>query len=343
MNSELYPWLIQPWSELQARRKSLPHALLVHGRPGLGKTVLARLFAQRLLCEGPADGDLPCGGCAACLWFEQGNHPDFRLLEPEALSAAEAEPRTAEGEPRKREGEAASRQIRIDQVRELQDFLAIGTHRGGLRVVVVRPAEAMNVATANALLKSLEEPPPKTAFVLVSSAPDRLLPTVRSRCQRIGVAPATAAAAIAWLRARGLQDAGAALAYAANAPLAALEDAEERAVRDSLVAGRLAAGTRDALELADACQGVAPARVIVWLQKWVVDLALARTAGTTRYHQRHAAALRALAGSLALERLLKFERSLVEAAAVAQHPLNPRLFLEDVFLRYGQIWETRSG
>ena len=343
MNVKLYPWLIQPWNQLQSRRTNLPHALLIHGRPGLGKTVLAKLFAQRLLCEGPSGGDLPCGECAACRWFEQANHPDFRLLEPEALSAAEGDARTTEGEPRKREGEAASRQIRIDQVRELHDFLAIGTHRGGLRVIILRPAEAMNLATANALLKSLEEPPPSTLFILVSSAPDRLLPTVRSRCQKVGVAAATAAEAVGWLQSRGVADGEAALAYAANAPLAALEDAEERAARDSFVAGRLAGGNRDALELVDACQGVAPARVVSWLQKWAVDLALARTVGSVRYHQRHTAALRTLAGSLALERLLRFERSLAEAAAVAQHPLNPRLFLEDVFLRYAQIWEARSG
>jgi DNA polymerase-3 subunit delta' len=318
----------------------LPHALLVHGRSGLGKTVLARLFAQRLLCEGPADADLPCGTCPACAWFAQGNHPDFRILEPEAL----AEAREPEDEPRKRESETASRQIRIDQVRELQDFLAIGTHRGGLRAVVVRPAEAMNTATANALLKSLEEPPPGTVFILVSSAPERLLPTVRSRCQKIPVAPASAADAIGWLRARGVaHDVEAALAYAANAPLAALEDTEERAVRDAFVAGRLATGARDALELADACQGVAPPRVVLWLRKWAVDLVLARTAGTVRYHQRHASALRGLAGSLAPERLLKFERSLAGAAAVAQHPLNPRLFLEDVFLRYARLWEAHDG
>lgn len=339
MNRELYPWLTPAWRQFQARRANLPHALLVHGRSGLGKTALATLFGQRLLCEGPANSDLPCGKCAACLWFEQGNHPDFRLLEPEAL----AEPRAGDGEPRKREGETASRQIRIDQVRELQDFLAIGTHRGGLRVVVVRPAEAMNVATANALLKSLEEPPPKTVFLLVSSAPDRLLPTVRSRCQRLAVAPASAADAVGWLRAHGIPDAENALAYAANAPLAAVEDAEERAARDALIAGRLADGNRDALELADSCQGVAPSRVIYWLQKWTVDLVLARTAGTVRYHQRHAPVLRALAGALAPDRLLRFERSLTEAAAVSQHPLNPRLFLEDIFLRYAQIWEARSG
>jgi DNA polymerase-3 subunit delta' len=339
MNVDLYPWLALPWKQLQGRRANLPHALLVHGRPGLGKTALATLFARRLLCEGPVGGDLPCGACSACLWFGQGNHPDFRILEPDALS----EPRATEGEPRKREGETASRQIRIDQVRELQDFLAVGTHRGGVRVIVVRPAESMNVATANALLKSLEEPPPKTVFLLVSSAPDRLLPTVRSRCQKIGVAPASAADATAWLRTRGVQDAEAALAYAANAPLAALEDADERAVRDLFVASRLAGGTRDALELTDACQGVAPARVISWLQKWAVDLVLARAAGTVRYHQRHTPALRALADPLALERLIRFERSLAGSAAVALHPLNPRLFLEDVFLRYGQIWEARSG
>jgi DNA polymerase-3 subunit delta' len=339
MNNITYPWLSEPWKRLQARRADLPHALLLHGRPGLGKTALATLFARRLLCEGPVEGDLPCGTCAACLWFAQGNHPDFRVLEPEALS----EPRPTEGETRKREGEAASRQIRIDQVRELQDFLAIGTHRGGLRVVVVRPAEAMNLATANALLKSLEEPPPGTAFLLVSSAPDRLLPTVRSRCQKIAVAPANAADAAAWLKTHGLQDAEAALAYAANAPLAALEDADERAVRDAFVAGRLSGGVRDAIELTDACQGVAPARVISWLQKWAVDLVLARAAGTVRYHRRHTPALRALVDPLPLERLLRFERSLAESAAVAQHPLNPRLFLEDVFLRYAQIWEARSG
>jgi DNA polymerase III subunit delta' len=339
MTQELFPWLEQSWGELRSRRASLPDALLLHGRSGLGKTVLARLFAKRLLCEGPAAGDLPCGECPACLWFEQGNHPDFRVLEPEALS----ESREPEGEGRKREGETASRQIRIDQVRDLQGFLAIGTHRGGIRVVVVRPAEAMNGATANALLKSLEEPPPRTLFLLVSSTPDRLLPTVRSRCQKIGIAPASPEAAVPWLRARGVTDAEAALAYSARAPLAALEDGEERTARDALIAGRLASGSRDALELADACQGVPPARVIVWMQKWAVDMALARTGGTVRYHLRQATALQRLAGSLALDRLLRFERSLAGAAAVSQHPLNPRLVLEDVFLRYAQLWEARGG
>src|SRR5215467_5358096 len=84
------------------------------------------------------DESLPCGRCEACVWFGQGNHPDFRLIQPEALAeSAEPDPGS-----RKREGESSSRQIRIEQIREVQEFLAIGTHRRGLRVVLVRPAEA---------------------------------------------------------------------------------------------------------------------------------------------------------------------------------------------------------
>jgi DNA polymerase-3 subunit delta' len=337
MNNIIFPWLSSAWDQLVARRQALPPALLIQGRSGLGKTALGTAFAQSLLCEGATEAP-PCGRCEACLWFRQGNHPDFRLLQPEALD--ESPP--PEGDVRRRDGEAASRQIRIDQVRDLQAFLAIGTHRRGLRVVLIRPAEAMNVAAANALLKGLEEPLPGTVFLLVSSAPDRLLPTVRSRCQRVLVAPAPAADAVPWLTSQGVSDPDAALAYAANAPLAALENAADRPVRDALLRA-LASGERDALALVDACQAAAPVQVIVWLQKWVADLVLARVAGRTRYHLRQLPAVRALAESAALEPLLRFERSLDACAAVAQHPLNARLFLEAIFIRYTRLWEARHA
>lgn len=258
------------------------------------------------------------------------------MIEPEAL----AEAALGEGEGPSKGAGSPSRQIKIDQIRELEDFLAIGTHRGGARVILIRPAEAMNAATANALLKSLEEPPPGTVFLLVSSAPDRLLPTVRSRCQRVAVAAATPEEALPWLRAQGLKDPEAGLQYAGNAPLVALEESGETArARDGLVA-RLARADVTALDLADACQGVPPDAVIGWLQKWAYDLAAAKMGGAIRYNVRQESALRAIAGVVAAPALLRFERSLSAARAVALHPLNPRLFLEDIFLRYTQLRES---
>jgi DNA polymerase-3 subunit delta' len=297
---------------------------------------LARTFAQALLCEAPSSEGLPCGACRACHWFEQGNHPDSRIVEPEALADGSA----GDGEGQSKASASPSRQIKIDQVRELQEFLAIGTHRGGMRVILVRPAEAMNAATANALLKSLEEPPPGTVFLLVSSAPDRLLPTVRSRCQRIAVPSAAPEDALPWLRAQGLKDPETGLRHAGNAPLAALEEAGESArTRDTLIA-RLGRPDSTALDLADACQGAAPEAVVGWLQKWAYDLVALRFGGAIRYNVRHESALRAIAGAISVPALLRFERSLSAARAIALHPLNPRLFLEDIFLRYAQLRES---
>lgn len=336
MHLIIFPWLQDPWVALLQRRTALPHALLLHGPSGLGKTALARAFAQSLLCENPGPKGLACGACPACGWFALGNHPDFRVVEPEAL----AEPPAAEGEGTPKSAAAPSRQIKVDQVRELQGFLAVGTHRGGLRVILVRPAEAMNAATANALLKSLEEPPPGTLFLLVSSAPDRLLPTVRSRCQRVAVRAADADAALPWLAAQGVKDAEAKLRYAGRAPLAALEeDGLTARARETLTAALGRPGA-SALELADACQGVAPEVAVGWFQRWVYDLVAASLGGAVRYNVRQESAVRAIARGLPRTALLRFERSLSGARAVALHPLNARLFLEEICLHYAGLRES---
>ncbi|MGC6417901.1 MAG: DNA polymerase III subunit delta' [Bradymonadia bacterium] len=155
---------------LETRR--LHHAYLFAGPVGVGKALVANQFAAALLCETPADDKLACGLCGACLRFEQGQHPDFHSISRLPKSDGQLE-----------------RYIKIDQVRALQKALSFKAFEGRRRVVLIVEPECMTESTANALLKTLEEPGRDTHFVLVSDAAHRLLPTVISRCQRVRFGP----------------------------------------------------------------------------------------------------------------------------------------------------------
>ncbi len=331
------------WKSLQARRARMPHALLLLGQRGLGKFELARQFAASLLCEQPQGDGRACGHCLACNWYGQGNHPDFRLLQPEAFADdAEAE----EGKKK------ASQQITIDQVRGLDEFLNVGTHRGGLRIVIVNPTEAMNRATANALLKTLEEPAPSTLFLMVSSDPMRLLPTIRSRCQVVPVPLPSAARAEQVLAEHGIADAGRWLALAGGAPGLALEWsaagqsdwletltrrlAAGRAVEPLALAGELEKAVKDS-------KGRLPLKAVVdGLQKWLVDLMLAGNGLAVRYFLPQAATIAGLAAMIPPARLSRSYRTTVARRREAEQPLNARLFLEGLFLDYRALFAKDS-
>lgn len=327
------------WLGLQARRDKLPHSLLLVGQKGLGKFDLARQFAASLLCEKPQADGQACGGCLACNWFSQGNHPDFRLLQPDALSD-EVEAEDGKKKP--------SQQITIDQVRGLDEFLNVGTHRGGLRIVIVNPTEAMNRNTANALLKTLEEPASSTLFLMVSSEPMRLLPTIRSRCQVVPIPLPPAALAEKMLADAGVGDAGRWLALAGGSPGLAVELAGsgQLAWLDILVK-RLAAG-RNMDPLASAAdlekavkdsKGKLPLKTVVdALQKWIVDLNLASQGMSTRYFLPQATTISGLADMIPPVRLIHSYRAMISHRQEAEQPLNPRLFLEGVFLEYRALF-----
>ena len=163
---------------LEALRRALVgqrlhHAYLFAGPEGVGKGLAAQGLAEALLCERPLEDGDACGVCGACRRTAQRQHPDLHVVE-----------RRKKGKTDERE-----RQIKIDQVRELQRSLGFKSFEGGRRVVLIFEPEKMNPATANALLKTLEEPGPDTHFVLVSAEAHRLLPTVISRCQRVRFRP----------------------------------------------------------------------------------------------------------------------------------------------------------
>jgi DNA polymerase III subunit delta' len=333
----IFQWQSQVWSQLIDRRAALPHALLIQGRSGLGKTHLALSFAKRLLCEVAQGTEAACGSCPSCGWFEQGNHPDFRLVQPDALGTGE------EGQAGRDTGETAtSKQIRIEQVRDLQSFLRIGTHRGGLRVALIRPAEAMNAATANALLKSLEEPPSGTLLMLVSSSPERLLPTVRSRCQVVAIHLPEGRVAADWLKSQGVSDPDAALSFAAGAPLAAIEQLPHGPHRATLV-GLLATPGFDPVRGAEQILDAAPPDVVTWLQQWIYDIVRVRFGGAPRYHSKAAEQLARAAAEADPIRLTRLARRVAEARALALHPLNPRLFFEDLLMQYRKLSGGADG
>jgi DNA polymerase-3 subunit delta' len=290
----------QPILDSLARRVDrLPHALLVHGPQGIGKLALGERTAQLLLCEGQKK---PCDRCDACRWFLSGNHPDFRRIEPEAL-AREPPPDMDDEAPAKRTKQP-SIEIKVDQVRELADFLYIGSHRGRMRVALVHPAEDMNENAANALLKGLEEPPAGAMFLLVSHRPAQLLPTIRSRCVSVPVGIPPREAALAWLQAQGLKEADRWLAYAGGAPLRAVE---------------YAARGKVALVPTDAREDLEP--LAESLQKIALDQALLAFGLPAKYQTS--------AGPVAPQKArawLAFARQMGQDRLLCRHPLNPRLF-----------------
>jgi len=335
MSIKYLPWHEEAWGRLNGMRDKLPHALLFHGRAGIGKLHLAQVLAQSLLCENRSDIGLACGTCPACAWFTSGNHPDFRLVQPEVLAPAQEDGEAGEGgeEGKKK----PSKQIKIEQIRALSDFLNVGSHRNGYRVVLIYPAESMNPGSANALLKSLEEPSSGVVFVLVSHQPSKLLATVRSRCHALALAMPPRELSLRWLQGEGSKVTPALLAFAGDAPLeAARLSGEEAQTRDRLL-DLLSQPASSALSLADFCQRLPPAAVVDWMLKWTYDLIALSSSAKARYNIDRAKALALLARSMPPLKLLRFYATLSSLKAICEHPLNAGLFLDDLFIAYKEI------
>ncbi|MEY4641204.1 MAG: hypothetical protein RLZZ227_1198 [Pseudomonadota bacterium] len=320
----LLPWHEDGFRQLQSRVSAgrLGHAWLFTGHQGTGKLLLARYLAQYLLCS--SKEGKPCGTCPDCHLFSVDTHPDFRLMQPE------------------------KKLITIDQIRDTIEFAQNMSRRGGMKILIFEPAEAMNLNAANALLKLLEEPPQQTLLLLVSHQPGLLLATIRSRCQvlRCGLPPQDMA--IRWLDDSGFSgNASVALQRAGGAPLRAVSQVDgalqaERLQLLTCLQG-LAAGKLYPVEAAKKCEKFNITASIDYQLECVADL----SACAQRARSLHDPDLGTLAEQLNLmqqpgvysRHLHRLYAELQEArrVAMASNNANPLLLLEAVFGRWLQL------
>jgi DNA polymerase III subunit delta' len=333
ISNSVYPWQAKAWQQVNQDNKRMAHALLLHGRAGIGKYDFARQFSQALLCTQQDEHGYSCGVCSSCNWFKEESHPDFRLLSPEQESESDDETVTTNKKTKKRT------QISVAQIRNLSDFLSMSSHRSdGYRIVLIYPAEALNQASANALLKMLEEPSEGVIFILVAHQLQRLLPTIISRCQKINMPIPDDTQALTWLNEQGVKNAKDQLAYLDGSPIKVFNE-QMQFSQLMEIWQLLSLGNRVQPHLA------APVLIsnsveigIIALQKWIYDIVAMRLTRKVRYHASHAPALQALADKVNLSSLFQLQKKVEALRKLAFHPLNHELQMESLLQEYTKIF-----
>jgi DNA polymerase-3 subunit delta' len=319
---------VPPWIASSLRRNLVnlqAHALLVHGPSGVGQFELALALAAAWLCESATLPlvERPCRACASCRLIAARSHPDLVVLVPDALRESLGwNPTAGEGE----EGgqgskKKPSKEIRIEAVRAAIEFATTTSARGRGKYVVVHPAERMNPIAANAFLKTLEEPAGAARFLLCSATTDRLLPTIRSRCQSVPMAVPPRDQAEAWLASQGIEEPAVLLAASGGQPEEALALARRgvdakawRALPEQLLQDDATMLQRWPLPL-----------VVETLQKICHDALSVACGAAPRYFPA-----RSLSPGAETVALLRWSRELGRLAEQAEHPWNVDLAIENL-------------
>ena len=330
------PWLASALEQtLQVHQG---HALLVCGSAGAGALEFVLQLSQAWLCEQtPAVDEMstasqlarpsarrPCGQCGSCRLFLAHTHPDFRLRVPEALSVARGWPVQVD------ERRKPSRQIRIEEVRQAIEWMSTTSGRGRGKVLALHPAEAMNAASASALLKTLEEPPQGARLVLSTADPALLMPTIRSRCQLLRLNPPSRPVALEWLHHQGVGEADVLLDGAGGMPLTALQWNREGLTGPAWSAVPQAVVRGDASVFSN----WSVPRVLDALQKLCHDAGCALLGGRVRFFPAAQ-----LPSGASLERLTQWFKSLQRVSRHADHPWSEPLLIESLVAEGRGVWE----
>ena len=368
----LAPWLQGLWDNLDF--SNFPNATLLHGQSGIGKFAFSLELAKSLLCESDHKASRPCNQCEACHWFSTGNHPDFIALVPEThrklLPHADYE---SDDAPKKgkvarddSDGEASEKKekknISIEETRSAIEGLSIGSHRGGNRVILIYPLEMLRSDSANTLLKSLEEPPANTIFILLADRVDRVLPTIRSRCRLLTAPRPEREQGLVWLRMQLQKIHGLKVSDADIETIYDEQGGAPYSVLDSLIA-RNNQDEKDELTIAiqasryllqsmsqgvrinwlDSAEKTHKARysdLLAAMQRWTSDLQAVAQGGNPRYYPKHLSTLKSLSQTAKVPKLHYFWKSLVQARRHENHPLANRVQLEALLSQYQQVFES---
>ena len=369
--ARIAPWLEPLWKSLDFH--NFPNAILLHGQSGIGKFAFSVELAKALLCENSNTDLRPCNQCEACHWFNSGNHPDFIALVPEThrklLPHADyqGDDSPKRGKSALDDGDSESgekkekKNISIEETRQAIESLSIGSHRGGNRVILIYPLEMLRPDSANTLLKSLEEPPANTIFILIADRVDRVLPTIRSRCRLLTAPRPNRDQGLTWLREQltkingmtiSATDAEAIYDEQGGAPFSVLDSLIARHNKDdkdeltiSILASRLllqsmAQGERiNWLETAEKIHKARYGVLLASMQRWISDMQSVKQGGAPRYFPKHISTLQGLANMARDQKMLQFWQSLTKARRHENHPLANRIQLEALLSQYQLIFK----
>ncbi len=325
----IYPWQQKQWQQLaqQREQKRLPHALLFHGPAGTGKKHFASELARSLLCKQPGEEGTACGHCDSCKLIAAGTHPDCRVITPTP--------------PPNSTSKTPVLSIKIDALRDMYRAMSETSQFGGYRIAIIEDADKMPTQAANSLLKTLEEPGPDTALILVSSHPYKLPVTIRSRCQALAFDTPDSSMAIEWLQQSGVTDPQIALKLSHGGPIQARSFVENQAEQRELLVQALNAGSSgtSSIQYAQKLAQIPKEPLLAWMLDWVSDLGRLLTCGSDAelVNEDQRMALQARAQQADVRKVFGLHDqvcALIRAEGIA---LNPQLFWENLLISWENI------
>jgi len=342
---DLYPWFKKFYQEFVGN--GVPNSLLIYGEKDIGKLNFALYLANYLLCENKKNGN-PCFECQACKWYSMTNHPDFFPILPEDsydLLPFKVNPETIVGSAS--DDKKQSKYIRIDQVRDILSVNELSSYRGGMRVILIYPVEAMRVEAANCLLKSLEEPGSNVFYILVSHRLESILPTIRSRCRLLALPKPAQDISIDWLTKQdrlsnlSKHHLEAQFLEMERSPLRVLQASEGKSFNSSQMLDELSnLNGIDHTRCVDLLNQGQLSDILVCLQKWCIDLYMVYSGLLPRYFPSREGVLHQKVQNLDINGLNQFLKILVQELKLSTHPLFPKVQLESVLSKYAQLFKS---